>query len=145
MPYFFRKHGLTGLTMDSQTHGKDPKISHEEQHDLLRVSVAGPATLSFVTAYTTRFQDVWSRHPRILWDLRCADPTALSSDDILNINHAFGEIMDLRRGGRTALLIGKEVELIARIAIALCEGRDAPVTFRTFLDQEEALAWIREP
>ncbi len=133
-----------GLTMDSQTDGKEPTISHEEHDGLLRVAVAGLATLSFVTAYATRFQDVWTRHPRILWDLRGADPTALSSEDILNINHAFGEIMDLRAGGRTALLISKDVELIAKIAIALCEGQEAPVTLRAFLDEQEALDWVRE-
>ncbi|MEM8769868.1 MAG: hypothetical protein AAGE43_20720 [Pseudomonadota bacterium] len=131
--------------MDSQTDGKEPTISHEEQDGLLRVVVAGPATLAFVTAYATRFQDVWSRYQRILWDLRGADPTVLSSEDILNVNHAFGEIMDLRAGGRTALLISKDVELIAKIAIALCEGRDAPVTLRAFLDEPEALVWVQEP
>ena len=131
--------------MDSQTEEKEPKISHEERDGLLEVTVAGPATLSFVTAYVTRFQDVWTRFPRTLWDLRDADPTALTSEDILNINHAFAEVMDLHPGARTALLIRKDVELIAKIAIALCEGRDAPVALRAFLDAGEAEDWLREP
>ena len=41
------------------------------------------------------------------------------------------------------MLARKEFELIAKFIVADYESQDAPVEFRTFLCEEEALAWLR--
>lgn len=124
--------------MESQ----EVQISHESSDGLLKVKVSGPVELQAVTMYTTRFQDVWTRHDRVLWDLSDVDPSAITSDDILNLNHAFDEILRLRAGGKTAVIVAKDLELIANVAIGLCDANSAPVTFSAFLEEDEAIVWL---
>ena len=138
---------LAQLDMESQNSGNTPKttgISHETENATLKVLLRGSVALSEVTAYVTRYQDVWIAHSKVLWDLRGFDPSGVSSNDILNIRHAFGEIMELRTGGRSAVLVSKELDLVARVALALGENHEGPVQLRSFLDETQALKWLEE-
>jgi len=119
-------------------------LKHEVLDGILWVSVWGSVGLQAVTAYATRHQKIWSEQDRVLWDLRRFDPSGITSKDVLNIQHAFAEIMDLRGGGRSAVLIGKELELVVRVTLVLQEGPDGPVQIRSFLDEAQALAWLNE-
>ena len=119
-------------------------VTHEVRNDTLHVYVSGSVDLPTVTAYATRHQDVWSSHSKILWDLRKFDPSGVSSKDILNIPHAFAEVMSLRAGGRTAVLVNKEMELVARVAMAIYEDQNAPIELRSFLDEAAARDWLNE-
>ena len=119
-------------------------IEHHETSDgLLRAKITGPVEIQNVTMYTTRYQDVWARHDRVLWDLSAVDPSAITSDDVLNLNHAFDEILKLREGGKTAVIVAKDLELVANVALGLCESNHPPVTFNVFLDEDEAVAWLK--
>lgn len=120
-------------------------VTHEVHNDTLQVYVRGSVDLPTITAYATRHQDVWSSHSKILWDLRNFDPSGISSKDILNIQHAFAEIMNLRAGGRSAVLVNKELDLVARVAMALPENQNSPIELRSFLDEALAREWLNEP
>ncbi len=137
---------LAPFDMDRQNSGINPGsaygVSHESDNDTLKVFVRGSVPLSEVTAHVTRFQDVWIAHSKILWDLREFDPSEVTSSDILNIQHAFAEIMALRAGSRSAVLIGKELDLVARITLALSENQDGSIQLRTFLDETQSLSWL---
>lgn len=137
---------LAPFDMDSQNSGSNPRqatgLSHETENGILKVFVRGSVALSDVTAYVTRYQDIWTAHSRILWDLREFDPSALSSSDILNIQHAFGEILDLRTVGRSAVLISKELDLVVRVALALGDDQRQPIQLSSFLDESQALTWL---
>ncbi len=136
------------MTMDRQKGGTSEKnseaVSHELTDDYLHVTVTGFVELSTITSYVTKYQDLWTESGCVLWDLRKVDPTGVTSQDILNIDHAFAEIMNLRRGGSTAILISKELDLVARIAIALSDDMDSPIRIRSFLKEKEAIAWLKE-
>ncbi len=121
-------------------------LSHESENGTLTVFVRGSVSLATATAYATRHQQTWSAHDRILWDLRDFDPSGVTSSDILNIQHAFAEIMDLRTGGRSALLVGKELDQVARVALALYESKGekqaGPITVRSFQNAAQAVEWL---
>jgi len=124
--------------------GDAPGVTHEVRNDTLHVCVRGSVDLPAITAYATRHQDVWPSHAKILWDLRKFDPSGISSKDILNIPHAFAEIMNLRAGGRSAVLVSKELELVTRVAMALFENQPAQIELRSFLDEAVAKEWLDE-
>lgn len=127
---------------NSGCNGETAGLSHEVQGGILRVSVRGSVGLQTATTYATRHQTVWSEHERILWDLRQFDPSGITSKDILNIQHAFAEIMTLRPGGRSAVLVGEELHVVVRVAMALREEQTTPLHIRAFLDEQEALSWL---
>lgn len=127
----------------STTGDGDGTITHEVRDGILRVIAEGPAVLQTVTTYAVRHQDLWAAHQAILWDLRKLDPSRLSSQDVLNIDQAFAEVMTLKPGGQSAILINKELDLVARIAIALGERQGTPVRIRSFLKEKEAINWLQ--
>jgi hypothetical protein len=132
--------------MDGQDSSGCPEaaasITHRICRGTLKVIVSGPVGLQDVTAYVTRHQEIWAAHDKVLWDLRQFNPSGVSSADILNIRHAFGEIIDMRAGGRSAVLVSKDLNLVVRVAMALREDRDFPLEMRSFLDEAEALSWL---
>lgn len=125
---------------DSDSEGT---ITHEVRDGILRVCLEGLVGLSEATTYAVRHQELWSAHSAILWDLRKLDPSRMNSQDVLNVDQAFGEIMRERPGGRSAILINKELDLVTRIAIALGDQKDAKVTIRSFLKEKDAINWLQ--
>jgi hypothetical protein len=117
-------------------------MTHEVRSGTLWVTVTGSVGMAAATGYVTSHQEIWSAQSRIVWDLRAFDPSGVSSQDILNIPHAFAEIMELRAGGRTAVIVGKELDLVSRLAIALGEDRKRHISIRSFLDEQSAEAWL---
>ena len=71
------------------------------------------------------------------------DLSVVTADAVIKVPDSFREMTKLRAGGRSAVLVQKEFELIARFVVADFETQAAPVEFRTFLHGEEALAWLR--
>ena len=132
--------------MDGQNSSDDrtdaASITHKVCNGTLRVIVSGSVGLQTMTTYVTRHQETWVANARILWDLRQFDPSGITSADILNIRHAFGEIMEMRAGGRSALLVSKELDLVARVALALHPEQESPIEIQSFLAEADALAWL---
>lgn len=133
--------------MDSQrgnnTGDGDGTITHEVRDGILHVILEGSVVLQSATVYAVRHQDLWTTHQAILWDLRKLDPRRLNSQDVLNVDQAFAEVMTLRPGGQSAILINKELDLVARIAIALVDRQHTPVQIRSFLKEKEAIRWLQ--
>ncbi len=138
---------LARFDMDGQNSsecgGNTAGISHEASEGTLRVTVTGSVSLQTVTAYVTRNQEEWAAHAKVLWDLRQFDPTGVTSQDILNIRHAFGEIIEMRAGGRSAVVVSKELDLVVRVAMALREHNVGHLEIRSFLEEADAQAWLR--
>ena len=137
---------LAPFDMDGQDSSGGPEdtpgITHRICNGTLLVIVSGSVSLQAITAYVTRHQEVWAAQKKVLWDLRQFDPSGVTSADILNIPHAFGEIIDMRAGGRSAVLVSKELNLVVKVAMALRQEGDFPLEIRSFLDEAEALSWL---
>ena len=118
-------------------------VSHELADGLLRVTVQGTVELSAITSHVIKHQNLWAENELVLWDLRKVDPIGISSQDILNIKHAFAETSILGRGGSSAILISSELDLVARIAVTLSDNMKSPVKIRSFLKEKEAVAWLK--
>ena len=122
--------------------GSSAGINHKSQDGILRVSVQGSIALSDLTVYVTRHQEDWVAHDKVCWDLRHFDPSGITSSDILNIRHAFGEILEQKGSGRSAIVVSKELDLVTRVAMSLSENQQGPITIRSLLDLSEALSWL---
>ena len=99
--------------------------------------------LEMLARYAMQYQEVWAQHPCVLWDLRELDPRNVTSDAVLRLPELFAKIHALRAGGRTALLVDKTVEFIAKIVVAQAETNNAPIEQRAFCSEEDALTWLR--
>ena len=122
---------------------QDPRISHASANGILTVRLKGKVDLDLLTQYVTRHREVWVQHACILYDLLELDLRVVTADYVLKLPDSFREINKLRAGGRTAALVPKELELIAKFTEADYETQDPPVEYRTFLHEEDALAWLR--
>ena len=122
---------------------QDSRISHTSANGILKVRVKGRVDLDFLTRYITQHSEVWVQHACVLWDTMELDLSGVIADEVLQLPDSSKAITNLRAGGRTAVLARKEFELIARFIVANYESQDSPVEFRTFLHEEDALAWLR--
>lgn len=94
--------------------------------------------------YAVRHQHLWPVHAGVIWDLRNLDPSAITTEDLLNIEHSFADVLAIRAdiGRRAALLIAPEMETLAGMALAYCIERRLPVDTAAFLDEPEARSWL---
>ncbi len=122
---------------------QDSRISHASADGILTVKLEGRVDLDLVTRYVTQHREVWVQHACILYDLLELDLRVVTVDYVMKLPDSFREINKLRAGGRTAALVPKELELIAKFTEADYETQDPPVEYRTFLHEEDALAWLR--
>ena len=95
------------------------------------------------TKYVAQHREVWVQHACVLYDLLELDLSGVTADEIIKLPESSREITKLRAGGRTALLVQKEFELIAKFIVADFESQDSRPEFRTFLHEEDALTWLR--
>ena len=82
---------------------------------------------------------------RILWDVREADFSEISHDDILDhVDFTKQLIADVRQGGKTAVVLDKDMLGfgLSRMRETYFEMEDVPVTMRTFTNIEDALEWL---
>ena len=122
---------------------QDSRISHASAKGILTVKFEGRVDLDSLTKYIAQHREAWIKHACILYDMLEVDLSVVTADYVVKLPDSFREINKLRAGGRTAGLVTKEFELIAKFVVADYETQDFPVEYRTFLDEEEALAWLR--
>ena len=119
-------------------------ITHGSANGILVVLVAGRADVDSLVNYAHQYQDEWVQHACILWDLRALDPMALTSAAIHDLPESFAAIIDLRTGGRTALLVTKDLELIANFIVVQAEMKNGQrVEHRAFCSEEDATSWLQ--
>lgn len=122
---------------------QDPRISHASANGILTVRLKGRVDLDLMTKHITQHSGVWVQHACILWDTLQLDLSGVTADEVMKLPDSSRQLTKLRAGGRTAVLAQKEFELIAKFIVAEFESQDSPVEFRTFLHEEDALAWLR--
>ncbi len=118
-------------------------ITHCSANGILVVRVEGPADVDSLVNHAHQYQDVWVQHACILYDFTLLEPEALTSAAIRNIPESFDEITELRTGGRTALLVQKDLELIARFVAAQSETTHGRIEIRTFCSEVDAISWLQ--
>ena len=118
-------------------------IHHRIVSGRLEVIVSGPADLSTITTYVIANQAAWRATNRTLWDLRGLDMSRITSQDILNIDQVFDEIIAFRTDVRAAFLVSEDVERIARIAAVLHQSLKSRFDSEVFVSEPEAIAWLQ--
>lgn len=118
-------------------------ISHWTADGILRVRVEGHTEVDSVVAYAHENRDTWVQHACILYDLTQLDPNALTSTAIKNLPESFDSIIKLRAGGRTALLVQNNLELLAKFVVAQSETTHGLVEHRAFCSEDDAVAWLQ--
>jgi len=81
----------------------------------------------------------------ILWDVREADFSEISNQDILDhVKETKRLIADARNGGKTAVVIDKDMLGLglSRMRETYFEMEDVPVAMQTFTNIDEALEWL---
>jgi len=96
-----------------------------------------------VVNYAYEHNDVWVAHACILWDFRSLDPKVLTSESIRDLPESFKLITGLRAGGRTAVLVEKNLEFIAKIIVVQSETNNSLVEHRSFCSEVDAVSWLR--
>jgi len=124
---------------------QDKCITHSSAEGILTVRLEGRFDVESMFVYVTENQSTWAAHACILWDLREFDARDLTGDSILKVPDKFAEILQRRAGGRTAILVKEDLEVIANIAVGNNANRNSPVKLNAFCSEEEALAWLRRP
>ena len=130
---------FSNTTMQNQ----DSLISHTSADGILTVKVKGRVPFDSLTKYVAQHREVWVQHPCILYDALGLDLSGVTTDEIIKLPESSREITKLRAGGRTAVLVQKEFELIAKFIVADFESQDSRPEFRIFLHEEDAVAWLR--
>ncbi len=118
-------------------------ISHWTADGILRVRVEGHTDVGSVVAYAHEYRDTWVQHACILYDLTQLDPNALTSTAIKNLPESFASIVKLRAGGRTALLVQSNLELLAKFVVAQSETTHGLVEHRAFCSEDDAVSWLQ--
>ena len=121
----------------------DSRISHASADGILTVKLKGRVDLDLLTKYVAQHTEMWAQHPCILWDMLELDLSGVTADEVIKVPDSFRELTKLGAGGRSAVLVQKEFELIARFIVADYESQDSPIESRIFLHEEDALAWLR--
>lgn len=103
----------------------------------------GPVNIDSLVNYVRQHKDEWVQRACILYDFTLLDPEALTSAAIKNVPESFAEITELRAGGRTALLVPKDLELIAKFVAAQSETSHGRIEIRTFCSEVDATSWLR--
>ena len=118
-------------------------ITHCSAYGILVVLVEGSTNIVSLVNYAYQHRDVWVEHACIMYDLTLLDPEALTSAAIKNIPELFAKITEQRVGGRTALLVQKDLELIAKFVVAQSETAHGRIEIRTFCTKVDAISWLR--
>lgn len=118
-------------------------ISHWSADGILRVRVEGHTDVDSIVAYAYEYTDAWVQHACILYDLTQLDPNALTSTAIKNLPESFASIVKLRAGGRTALLVQNNLELIAKFIVAQSETAHGLIEHRAFCSEDDAVSWLQ--
>lgn len=117
-------------------------VHHDADADLVTFVVHGPMALAdFAKAAEPHF----SAHGTscALWDLRHADLSGLSVGDLMEVAARSRETADAgRQMPRSAIVVGDDGRILARLYDALADADNSPVVRRIFTDPASARAWL---
>ena len=122
------------------------ETTYDRARDLTIVKATGKMTAEdhreWIKAYYSGTVEVTSR---ILWDVREADFSEIARQDIIDhVKLAKRPIADARQGGKTAVLIDKDMLGfgLSRMREIYFEMEGVPVAMQTFTDIDKAREWL---
>lgn len=117
-------------------------LENESHYAVFRV--AGPVSFDQVCDTLAAFYRRTQSRPvaRVLWDLRSADLSGLTSDEMERLPRFAGRFTDARKGGRTAIVAEKEVDFAVTRLISFF-SHHLPVEVRAFRRLNEAESWLK--
>jgi hypothetical protein len=121
------------------------KTTYDLSRDLTIAKATGKMTADDHREWIKQYYDGATVTSRILWDVREADFSEISREDILDhVSFTKQLIGDARQGGKTAVVLDKD-KLgfgLSRMRETYFEMEEVPVAMRTFTNIDDALEWL---
>ncbi|MHC4563357.1 MAG: hypothetical protein ACYS8X_11355 [Planctomycetota bacterium] len=118
------------------------EATFDEDRDLVTQTVIGEVTVDEILR---RVMEMIARKPtsRVLWDFSTGSLAAISAEEFRRMAEEGRAVGELRAGGKTAVVVGKDVDFgLMRMFASLAEAKDIPVEFRSFHSMAEARRWL---
>jgi hypothetical protein len=121
------------------------ETTYDRSRDLTIAKASGKMSADDHREWVKTYYDGAAVTSRILWDVREADFSEISRDDILDhVDLTKQLIAKARQGGKTAVVLDKDMLGfgLSRMRETYFEMEDVPVAMRTFTNIEDALEWL---
>jgi hypothetical protein len=121
------------------------ETTYHLSQDLTIAKATGEMTADDHRQWITRYYESKTVTSRILWDVREADFSQISRQDILDhVKSTTQLIAEYRKGGKTAVVLDRDMLGLglSRMRETYFEMEDVPVAMQTFTSMEEALEWL---
>ena len=116
------------------------EVDHEKQLTVKTVT-GNPSFEESMTAFRQFYEGNLTR--KVLWDFRKASLSRISSNHIEIILDYIRQHAEKRAGGKTAILISKDLEYgMSRMIQSLIELKGIPIETEIFRSIEEAVHWL---
>ncbi|MBC2734149.1 MAG: hypothetical protein HF981_07315 [Desulfobacteraceae bacterium] len=121
------------------------ETKYDMAKDLTVATATGKMTADDHRKWIKKYYDDATVTSLILWDVREADFSEISNQDILDhVKETKQLIADARKGGKTAVVIDKDMLGLglSRMRESYFEMEEVPVAMRTFTNIDEAMEWL---
>jgi len=96
---------------------KEPKISHAIEDGILCLTVEGWASVADIADYAEINIDLWSKSPRLLYDLRQMRLFDITNEGLNTVFDVFFGIGSVRIGWRTAILLREQERSLGDVLV----------------------------
>jgi len=117
-------------------------VKKNKKLDLTTITVVGRVSASEIS-------NVIAEHNQqhvtklALWDLTQASLEMLTPNEVYNIVMAANEFVDLRKGGKTAIVTPNDAEFnLSKVYDSVQQAAQTFVTHKTFRDKDSATDWL---
>ena len=121
------------------------ETTYDRARDLTIAKASGKMTAENHREWIKTYYNGVEVTSRILWDVRAADFSEITRQDIIeHVKLAKQLIADARQGGKTAVLIDKDMLGfgLSRMREIYFELEGVPVAMQTFTDIDKAIEWL---
>ncbi len=122
---------------------KEPKISHAIEDGILCLTVEGWVSIEDIADYAEINIDLWANSPRLLYDLRQMRFYDITNESLNTIFDVFFGVGSVRIGGRTAILLRGQEQLLGDVLVKKLQARKVPIDIQVFDSKDEALVWLQ--
>ena len=121
------------------------ETSYDLSRDLTIAKATGKMNADDHRQWVKRFYGEGTVTSLILWDVREADYSEISTKDILeHVQETKALIANVQRGGKTAVVIDKDMlgYGLSRMREIYFDLEDVPIAMQTFSSMEDAMKWL---
>lgn len=122
---------------------KEPKISHAIEDGILCLTVEGWVSIEDIADYAEINIDLWANSPRLLYDLRQMRFYDITNEGLNTVFDVFFGVGSVRIGGRTAILLRGQEQLLGDVLVKKLQARKVPIDIQVFDSKDEALVWLQ--